>query len=259
MTELGPLWHERHQARLASRPRKPAIGAGTQHRLLLVDGLLATLVHLRHGPPHDVLACGFGADRSTITRAIGAVRPLLAERDSTPHGLPCTSSSGGFPRPPSPARWEGSSSPEPSPCMGRTARHSRLAAGCGGFSASIPVHVAHAVHETAAEARGLVDARDTGPAVHRFGVPRVIAGFVGLSAVVARPTLGSVLLGHRRLVHQITFCFLNLASPRPRCGAQHPPPARLRRTWRSRSPRPSVRKHWPGDRDVTGTTRSPGG
>lgn len=83
MTELGPLWHERHQARLASRPRKPAIGAGTKHRLLLVDGLLATLVHLRHGPPHDVLACGFGADRSTITRAIGAVRPLLAERGCT--------------------------------------------------------------------------------------------------------------------------------------------------------------------------------
>ncbi|MEV5462897.1 transposase family protein [Streptomyces cellulosae] len=83
MTKLGPLWHERHQARLASRPRKPAIGAGTKHRLLLVDGLLATLVHLRHGPPHDVLACGFGADRSTITRAIGAVRPLLAERGCT--------------------------------------------------------------------------------------------------------------------------------------------------------------------------------
>ncbi len=190
--------------------------------------------------------------------AFPATRRWSTIRNSTPHRLPCTSSSGGYPRPPSPARWEGSASPEPSPCMGRTARHSRLAAGCGGFSASIPVHVAHAVHETAAEAWGLADARDTGPAVHRFGVPRVIAGLVGLSAVVARPTLGSVLLGHRRLVHLITFCFLNLASPRPRCGAKRPPPARLRRTWRSRSPRPSVRKHSPGDRDVTGTTRSPG-
>jgi hypothetical protein len=30
-----------------------------------------------------VLACWFGADRSTITRAIGEVRPLLAERGFT--------------------------------------------------------------------------------------------------------------------------------------------------------------------------------
>ncbi|MGA4960361.1 helix-turn-helix domain-containing protein [Streptomyces lavendulocolor] len=40
----------------------------------------ATLVHLRHGATHDVLACWFGVDRSTITRAIGEIRPLLAER-----------------------------------------------------------------------------------------------------------------------------------------------------------------------------------
>ncbi|WP_234353321.1 transposase [Streptomyces ardesiacus] len=77
MAELGPLWHEQHQARLASRPRKRAIGAGAKHRLVFVDRLLATLVHLRHGVTHDVLACWFGVDRSTITRAIGEVRPLL--------------------------------------------------------------------------------------------------------------------------------------------------------------------------------------
>ncbi|MCY0932210.1 transposase family protein [Streptomyces sp. H27-H1] len=29
---------------------------------------------------HDVLACWFEVDRSTITRAIGEVRPLLADR-----------------------------------------------------------------------------------------------------------------------------------------------------------------------------------
>ncbi|MFD9099435.1 transposase family protein [Streptomyces collinus] len=83
VTEIGPLWHERHQARLASRQRKRAVGAGAKHRLVFVDRLLATLVHLRHGTTHDVLACWFGVDRSTSTRAIGEVRPLLAERGCT--------------------------------------------------------------------------------------------------------------------------------------------------------------------------------
>jgi len=41
------------------------------------------LVHLRHGVTHDVLACWFGVDRSTDTRGIGEVRPLLAERGCT--------------------------------------------------------------------------------------------------------------------------------------------------------------------------------
>ncbi|WP_404827438.1 transposase family protein [Streptomyces bacillaris] len=40
-------------------------------------------MHLRHATTHDVLACWFGVDRSTITRAIGEVRPLLAERGCT--------------------------------------------------------------------------------------------------------------------------------------------------------------------------------
>jgi hypothetical protein len=83
VAELGPLWHERHRARLASRPRKRAVGAGAKHRLVFIDRLLATLVHLRHATTHDVLACWFGADRSTITRAIAEVRPLLAERGCT--------------------------------------------------------------------------------------------------------------------------------------------------------------------------------
>jgi hypothetical protein len=83
VAEIGPLWHERHQARLASRPRKRAVGAGAKHRLVFVDRPLATLVHLRHGATHDVLACWFGVDRSTITRAVGEVRPLLAMRGCT--------------------------------------------------------------------------------------------------------------------------------------------------------------------------------
>jgi hypothetical protein len=81
--EIGPLWQERHQARLAARPRKRAVGAGAKHRLVFVDHLLATLVHLRHGVTHDVLDGWFGVDRSTITRAVGEVRPLLAERACT--------------------------------------------------------------------------------------------------------------------------------------------------------------------------------
>ncbi|MFJ9319448.1 helix-turn-helix domain-containing protein [Streptomyces globisporus] len=42
--------------------------------MVFVDRLLATLVHLRHGVTHDVLACWFGVDRSTVTRGIGEVR-----------------------------------------------------------------------------------------------------------------------------------------------------------------------------------------
>lgn len=83
VAEIGPLRHERHQAVLTSRPRRRAVGAGAEHKLVFVDRLLATEVHLRHGATHDVLACWLGVDRSTITRAIGEVRPLLAERDCT--------------------------------------------------------------------------------------------------------------------------------------------------------------------------------
>lgn len=83
VAEVRPLWHGWHQTRLASRPRKRAVGAGAKHRLVFVDRLLATLVHLRHGVTHDVLACWFGVDRSTVTRAVGEVRPLLAERGCT--------------------------------------------------------------------------------------------------------------------------------------------------------------------------------
>ena len=50
---------------------------------MFIDRLLATLVHLRHGVTYDVLACWFGVSRSTITPAVGEVRPLLAERGCT--------------------------------------------------------------------------------------------------------------------------------------------------------------------------------
>ncbi|MFE9701750.1 transposase family protein [Streptomyces sp. NPDC006270] len=75
---LGLYW-----ARLAARQRKRAVGTGATHCMVFVDRILATLVHLRHGVTHDVLACWPGVDRSSVTRAIGEVRPLLAERGCT--------------------------------------------------------------------------------------------------------------------------------------------------------------------------------
>jgi Helix-turn-helix of DDE superfamily endonuclease len=51
-----------------------------------LDRLLATLMHLRHAVTHDVLACWLGVSRSPITRAIGEMRPLLAERGCTVPG-----------------------------------------------------------------------------------------------------------------------------------------------------------------------------
>ncbi|MEE1750934.1 transposase family protein [Streptomyces sp. NPDC030920] len=72
VSEVGPLRHERHRSGLVPRPRRRAVGAGAKYKLVFVDRLL---VNLRHGATHDVLGCWFGVDRSTITRAIGEVRP----------------------------------------------------------------------------------------------------------------------------------------------------------------------------------------
>ncbi len=55
-------------------------------RFLARQRLLATLMHLRHGVTHDVVACWLGVSHSTITRAVGEVRPLLAERGCTVQG-----------------------------------------------------------------------------------------------------------------------------------------------------------------------------
>ncbi|MFE1907980.1 transposase family protein [Streptomyces gardneri] len=83
VAELADPWQtgvegRRHKARGGARRR--AAGAGARHRLAFVDRLVATLIHLRHDLPHSVLALLFGVDRSTVTRAIGEIRALLAER-----------------------------------------------------------------------------------------------------------------------------------------------------------------------------------
>lgn len=110
-----------------------------------------------------------------------------------------------------------------------------------GLSASILVHVANAVHETAAEAGRLADALDTGPALHRLSVPGKIVRLVSLPAVEARRKLESrILLGHRRLVHHVTFCFRRYlpltevqSKKRARVGIELPIHRRRPRGWRA--------------------------
>src|SRR5699024_12730415 len=70
---------EDHRDRVGGGVGKRTAGAGAQHRLVLVDRLVATRIHLRHDLPHAVLGLLFGVDRSTITRAVGQIRTLLAE------------------------------------------------------------------------------------------------------------------------------------------------------------------------------------
>ncbi|MER6481205.1 transposase family protein [Streptomyces filamentosus] len=83
VAELAGPWvagveGRRHQARGGARKRAP--GAGARHRLVFVDRLVATLIHLRPDLPHTVLALLYEVDRSTMTRAVGEVRRLLAGR-----------------------------------------------------------------------------------------------------------------------------------------------------------------------------------
>ncbi|MFI0980826.1 transposase family protein [Streptomyces sp. NPDC021093] len=80
---IGPLWAAQRHQRLSGRPRQRALGAGARYTLVFVDRLVATLFPLRHEVTHDVLACWFGVERSNITRAIGKIRPLPAQRGCT--------------------------------------------------------------------------------------------------------------------------------------------------------------------------------
>ena len=72
VAELGPRWQARQDARLADRPRQRAVGGGARHRLVFLDRLLATLVHLRHGVTHDVLACWLAVFPLDDHRPIGS-------------------------------------------------------------------------------------------------------------------------------------------------------------------------------------------
>ncbi|HLL64941.1 MAG TPA: transposase family protein [Micromonosporaceae bacterium] len=90
LTELQPGWtaareDQLHARRTRERVRKA--GAGRRPRLTFTDRVVITLVHLRLAIPHAALAVAYDVDRSTATRAVTQIRPLLARRGfATPAG-----------------------------------------------------------------------------------------------------------------------------------------------------------------------------
>lgn len=75
----------RHERRGTDRRR--ARGAGAKDRLDPADRILATILYLRRLGTQELLGRLFGVDRSTITRAIAEVRPLLSQRG---HNIPAS-------------------------------------------------------------------------------------------------------------------------------------------------------------------------
>jgi len=75
------LAQRREQSRHTRRGggRRRAAGAGAKDRLTDADRILATVLYLRKLGTHDLLAALFGVTRSTLSRAVQDVGPLLAE------------------------------------------------------------------------------------------------------------------------------------------------------------------------------------
>lgn len=91
IAEFAGPWTAQHQAALARRRghgRRRVAGAGPKPRLAFCDRVLVTLVVLRLQLPHQALAVLYGVDRSSITRAVHQVRPLLAARGFAVPGQP---------------------------------------------------------------------------------------------------------------------------------------------------------------------------
>lgn len=89
IAELAAPWMARQDSRLRERrghDRLRAEGGGPGHQLVFTDRVIATLVVLRFQLPHAALAVLYGVDRSTITRAVHEIRPLLAVRG---FAVPC--------------------------------------------------------------------------------------------------------------------------------------------------------------------------
>ena len=90
LVELCDPWEarvegQRHERRGHRRHR--VAGAGRHHELEYADRVLVTLAVLRLQIPHSALATMYDVDRSTVTRAVHQIRPLLAGRGfATPHG-----------------------------------------------------------------------------------------------------------------------------------------------------------------------------
>src|SRR6201981_3986106 len=89
--ELSGPWMKAEEDRLLGRrghERKRAAGAGPDHDLPFTDRVIVALVYLRFQLPHAALAELYRVHRSTVTRAIGEVRPLLAARGFAVPGEP---------------------------------------------------------------------------------------------------------------------------------------------------------------------------
>jgi hypothetical protein len=89
--ELAPLWLAQQESRLRERrgrDRLRAEGAGPGHELPFTDRVIITAVILRFQLPHAALAVFYGVHRSTISRAVGEIRPLLAQRGFAVPGKP---------------------------------------------------------------------------------------------------------------------------------------------------------------------------
>ncbi|MFJ9713334.1 transposase family protein [Streptomyces sp. NPDC101234] len=83
VAELAEPWQARRESELGERRghgRLRAAGAGPDHQLAFVDRVLVTLVALRWALSHRVPAVLFATSASTIGRAVGEIRPLLAAR-----------------------------------------------------------------------------------------------------------------------------------------------------------------------------------
>jgi DDE superfamily endonuclease len=88
---LAGAWMAAEESRLRERrghDRMHAPGAGPARELPFTDRVIVTLVVLRFQLPHAALAELYRVDRSTVTRAVREVRPLLAARGFAVPGEP---------------------------------------------------------------------------------------------------------------------------------------------------------------------------
>jgi hypothetical protein len=91
VAELAGPWMAAEEDRLGERrghERLRAAGAGPDRELAFTDRVIVTLVTLRFQLPHAALAELYEVDRSTVTRAVREIRPLLAARGFAVPGEP---------------------------------------------------------------------------------------------------------------------------------------------------------------------------
>jgi hypothetical protein len=81
--EIGPEWEAAREARLSSRARARAFGAGRKHEVPFAGRLLTTLMYLRWNVTFRMLAATFGSNKDTLQRAVAELTPLLAARGIT--------------------------------------------------------------------------------------------------------------------------------------------------------------------------------